>query len=89
MTLDLHQHAGHVLVIGHPSPRKPATETVLWCDTCDVLVLGIVDATSCIDNHETPKPHYRPSLTLETRAISRRWTVVNFSTEDCSRSLPL
>lgn len=54
MTLDLHKHAGHRLVIGHPSTREPATETVLWCDTCDVLVLGVVDHTGCSDDHEAP-----------------------------------
>ncbi len=52
--LDLHQHKGHVLVIGHSYAREPANETVLWCDTCDTLVLRIVDYTGCIEAHETP-----------------------------------
>jgi len=47
--LDLHAHAGHHLVIGHPYLKPSATH--LWCDTCDALVLSVPDPAGCAEPH--------------------------------------
>jgi hypothetical protein len=52
--LNLHKHAGHELVIGHPPRDRPANKTVLWCDTCDELVVGMIDLVSCTEDHWMP-----------------------------------
>lgn len=53
MIVDLHKHAGHDLSIGH---NADYSATILWCDRCDSLIMGVPNDSQCPEDHVENDP---------------------------------